>query len=97
MSFTHKHTQIIVLEGYTIEKLRTILLFASGEEKGKEGRIYTVYLLWILNHREGLSVFKMNKLNLKTEDQSRRSHFQYIYFKHSLNVKERVPLLPSLT
>lgn len=43
--------------------LKIITLFASREEKGKEGRIFTVYLLWILNHRKAVPVLKMNKLN----------------------------------
>lgn len=40
------------------------MLFATGEEKDKEGRIFTLYLLWILNHGKELPVLKMNKLNL---------------------------------
>lgn len=39
------------------------MLFATGEEKGTEGRIFTVYLQWVLNHGKELPVLKMNKLN----------------------------------
>ena len=87
--FAHSHTNN---SSGRKHNLKIITSFASGEEKGKEGRIFTVYLLWSLNHRKAVPVLKMNKLNLnlKIEEQHRRSHFQYTYFKHSLNAKEQI-------
>ena len=46
-----------------IHNLKIIMLFATGEEKGREGRIFTVYLLWILNHGKELPILRMDVLN----------------------------------
>lgn len=74
-----------------IHNLKTLTLFAPGErERQKRKNVYCTFTM-DFEPQEGTACFKMNKLNLNLniEKQGKRSHFQCMYFKYSVNVKKQ--------